>query len=223
MSIWADAATIVTATLRGDIDFQVVNAYRSGAAWLVFGPLTLLGGYLVYRLYRAVPWLEQNLERTIVVWSYIVMAAIIFFGVIQRFLLSGQPAWSTTIPPLIFMIMAWYGCSFNVRLRTHLSFNEFRTNFSPTGQIAVLTLDAALWLGFCIIVVTTVSREVVRAYSNFQIVLGTDNIMQWWFLLTVPVAFMMMAGRVLENLFEDWGNYRNGDPVVKQAIIGGDV
>ncbi|MDG1377307.1 MAG: TRAP transporter small permease subunit [Yoonia sp.] len=178
---------------------------------------------MVYRLYRAVPWLEQNLERTIVVWSYIVMAAIIFFGVIQRFWLSGQPAWSTTIPPLIYMIMAWYGCSFNVRLRTHLSFNEFRSNFSPTGQIAVLTLDAALWLGFCIIVVATVSREVVRAYSNFQIVLGTDNVMQWWFLLTVPVAFMMMAGRVLENLFEDWGNYRRGTPVVKQAIIGGDV
>lgn len=223
MSIWADAATIVTRTISGDIDFQVVNAYRSNAAWLVFGPLTLLGGLVVYYLYRAVPWLERNLERTIVVWSYIIMAAIIFFGVIQRFLLSGQPAWSTTIPPLIFMIMAWYGCSFNVRLRTHLSFNEFRTKFTRTGQLIALSMDAVLWMTFCVIVVTTVSREVVRSYSNFQIVLGTDNTMQWWFLITIPVAFTLMAGRVFENLFEDWGNYRKGEPLIKQAVIGGDV
>ena len=223
MSIWADATTIVSRTISGDIDFQVVNAYRSDAAWLVFTPLTMLGGLGVYYLYRAVPWLEKNLERTIVVWSYIVMAAIIFFGVIQRFLLSGQPAWSTTIPPLIFMIMAWYGCSFNVRLRTHLSFNEFRAKFSPKGQIMALSMDAVLWMIFCIVVVTTVSREVVRSYSNFQIVLGTDNTMQWWFLITIPVAFMMMAGRVFENLFEDWSNYRKGEPLIKQAVIGGDV
>ncbi|GAA6194055.1 TRAP transporter small permease [Phaeobacter gallaeciensis] len=223
MSIWADAATIVSKTLSGDIDFQVVNAYRSNAAWIVFTTVTLVGGFLVYYLYKASPWLERNLERTIVVWSYIIMAAIIFFGVIQRFLLSGQPAWSTTIPPLIFMIMAWYGCSFNVRLRTHLSFNEFRTKFSPKGQIAALSLDAVLWMIFCIVIVTTVSREVVRSYSNFQIVLGTDNTMQWWFLITIPIAFILMAGRVLENLFEDWSNYRKGEPLIKQAVIGGDV
>jgi TRAP-type C4-dicarboxylate transport system permease small subunit len=223
MSIWADAATIVTRTLSGDIDFQVVNAYKSGAAWLVFAPFTILGGLLICYLYKRVPWLERNLERTIVVWSYIVMAAIIFFGVIQRFLLSGQPAWSTTIPPLIFMIMAWYGCSFNVRLRTHLSFNEFRTKFSPTGQIAALSLDAVLWLVFCVVIVTTVSREVVRSYSNFQIVLGTDNTMQWWFLITIPVAFILMAARVLENFFEDWRNFRSKNTLIKQAVIGGDV
>lgn len=223
MSIWADAAMIITRTASGDIDFQVVNAYRGPAAWLVLAPLTLIGGLAVYYIYKAVPWLERNLERTITVWSYIIMAAIIFFGVIQRFFLSGQPAWSTTIPPLIFMIMAWYGCSFNVRLRTHLSFSEFRTKFSPSMQIAVLSLDAILWLGFCIIVVTTVSREVVRSYTNFQIVLGTDNTMQWWFLITIPIAFMLMAGRVFENLFEDWSNYRRGEPIIKQAVIGGDV
>lgn len=223
MSIWSDAVTIITSTLSGDIDFQVVNAYRSSAAWFVFAPFTLIGGIAVFYLYRAVPFLEKNLERMIVVWSYIIMAAIIFFGVIQRFLLSGQPAWSTTIPPLIFMIMAWFGCSFNVRLRTHLSFSEFRTKFSPKKQIMALSLDAVLWLGFCIIVITTVSREVIRSYSNFQIVLGTDNTMQWWFLITIPIAFTLMAGRVIENYVEDWSNYRNGKPLIKLAVIGADV
>ena len=232
MSVWSDMVTIVTSTLSGDISFQTVSAYRSAAAWWLFGPLTLLGGVLVYYIYRLVPFLDRHLERSIVVWTYIVIALIIFVGVIQRFATNfwwipsawaGQPAWSTTIPPLLFMVMAWFGCAFNVRLRTHLSFAEFRTNMPPPMQLAMLILDAVLWMGFCIIVVTTTARVTVNSYNNFQIVLGTDNLMQWTFLITVPIAFILMAGRVIENLIEDLHKYRTGQPLVEQAVIGGDV
>ncbi|SEW18496.1 TRAP-type C4-dicarboxylate transport system, small permease component [Cognatiyoonia koreensis] len=232
MSVWSDIVTIVTATLSGDITFQVVQAYRSPAAWYLFGPLTFLGGIFVYYIYKKVPILDRQLERTVVVYTYIVIAGIIFVGVIQRFAPEvwwfpeswrGQPAWSTTIPPLLFMIMAWFGCTFNVRLRTHLSFNEFRTKFPPAGQMFVLCLDALLWFGFCVTVVTTTARVTVNSIDNFQIVLGTDNMMQWWFIITVPFAFILMAGRVIENLVEDIHNYRTGKPLIQQAVIGGDV
>lgn len=232
MSIWADAATIVGDTLSGDITFNTVKAYRSPAAWLVFTPITIFGGLLVFLMYKKSAWLDHHLERTIVVWTYIIMAGIIFFGVLQRFgpglswwpeAWGGQPAWSTTIPPLLFMIMAWFGCSFNVKLRTHLSFAEFRTNMGPKGQIASLMLDNVLWFFFCVIVVTTTARVTVNTYDNFAIVLGTDNVMRWWFIVTMPLCFVMMAGRVIENTFEDIANYRNGEPLIKQAVIGGDV
>jgi TRAP-type transport system small permease protein len=223
MSIWADMSTIVTATLSGDINFKVVQAYRSSGAWFVFGPLTIIGAFLVYYIYKAVPWLDRNLERTIIVYTYIIMATIIFVGVIQRFVFSNQVPWSTTIPPLLFMIMAWYGCSFNVKLRTHLSFSEFRTNLPRKGQFAFLMFDNLLWLIFAIIVVTTTSRVTVNTYDNFAIVLGTDNVMRWWFIVTMPVCFIMLAGRVVENALEDIDNYRRGHQLIDQAVIGGDV
>ena len=69
----------------------------------------------------------------------------------------------------------------------------------------------------------TTCRVVVLSASNFQIVLGTDNVMTWWFLLTAPLAFLLMAARVIENFFEDLGNYRSGDTLIKQAVIGGDA
>ncbi|WP_298973324.1 TRAP transporter small permease subunit [uncultured Roseobacter sp.] len=223
MSILADMGTIVTATLSGDINFKVVQAYRSPAAWYVFGPLTVVGAFLVLFLYKKIPWLDRHLERTIIVYTYIIIALIIFVGVIQRFVFSAQVPWSTTIPPLLFMIMAWYGCSYNVKLRTHLSFNEFRTKMGRTGQLTCLLLDNMLWFVFCIIVVTTTARVTVNTYDNFAIVLGTDNVMRWWFIVTMPICFVMMAGRVLENLFEDLEKYRNGEPLIEQAVIGGDV
>ncbi|NNL17599.1 MAG: TRAP transporter small permease subunit [Boseongicola sp.] len=223
MSILSDMSTIVTATLSGDINFKVVQAYRSDAAWYLFGPLTVIGALLVHYIYKAVPWIDRNLEKTIVVYTYIIMAAIIFVGVIQRFVFSSQVPWSTTIPPLLFMIMAWYGCSFNVKLRTHLSFSEFRTKMSRRNQLIFLTLDNVLWMIFAIIVVTTTARVTVNTYDNFAIVLGTDDVMRWWFIITMPICFVMLAGRVVGNAFEDFENYRNGEPMIKQAVIGGDT
>lgn len=281
MSIWSDMATIVTATLSGDINFKVVQAYRSEAAWFVFGPLTLIGAVLFYYRERFAERLEASMgysatrythpiivglltiglaaaflppiatlldnalgdwlgflvvivpvalllfertpERTIVVYCYIVMALIIFIGVIQRFVFSVQVPWSTTIPPLLFMIMAWYGATFNVRLRTHLSFSEFRTKLGRNGQLTCLTFDNILWLVFCVIVVTTTARVTINTYDNFAIVLGTDDVMRWWFIVTMPLCFILLAARAIENIVEDFGNYRSGRPLIRQAVIGGET
>jgi TRAP-type C4-dicarboxylate transport system permease small subunit len=222
MSIWAEAGQVAASLFTNDA-FEMKSAFRTNGTWLVFGSLTAIGAVLILGLYRLVPWLDRNLERSIVVYSYLVIAGIIFAGVIQRFYLSGQPAWSTTIPPLLFMIMAWFGCSYNVRLRTHLSFAEFRTNMPRGMQLVCLSLDALLWFGFCVIVVTTTARVTANSAANFQIVLGTDHTLQWWFIVTVPIAFVMMAARVLENLLEDFTNYRSGRPLIEQTVIGGDV
>ena len=166
---------------------------------------------------------ERVPERTIVIYCYILMASIIFIGVIQRFVFSVQVPWSTTIPPLLFMVMAWFGATFNIRLRTHLSFSEFRTKLGRRGQLFWLTFDNCLWLVFCIIVVTTTARVTVNTYDNFAIVLGTDDIMRWWFIVTMPVCFILLATRAIENMVEDFAKYKTDEPMIKQAVIGGDT
>lgn len=220
--MFSDIGAIISAFASQD-SFEIRNALRSEAAWIVGAVITTLGGFLVMAIYRMVPFVERHLEKTIMVWSYLAIAFIIFWGVIDRFIFNDQEPWSTTIPPLLFMIMAWYGAAYNVRLRTHLSFSEFRTAMPRTGQMICLCIDAALWLGLSVIVVVTTTRVTALSASNFQIVLGTDNVMQWWFLITAPIAFLLLAGRVFQNLAEDIHNYRNGHPLINQAVIGGDA
>lgn len=222
MAIWSEIGEILSAFASQD-SFEIRNALKSDAAWLFGAFSTAASGLLVLWIYKMVPWLDRHLERTIMVYSYLAIAFIIFWGVIDRFVFANQQPWSTTIPPLLFMIVAWFGAAFNVRLRTHLSFAEFRTIMPRRGQMACLTLDAVLWFVFSVIVLVTTARVTAISASNFQIVLGTDNIMQWWFLITAPMAFVLMVARVFENFFEDIKNYRSGKPLIKQAIIGGDV
>ena len=222
MQLWSDIGAIFSAFAAQD-SWEIRNALESNAAWVLGTAAAALGGLLVMLLYRLVPLLDRHLERSIMVWSYLAIAFIIFWGVIDRFVFKNQQPWSTTIPPLLFMIMAWYGCTFNIRLRTHLSFSEFRTKLGRKGQLFWLTMDNILWLTFCVIIVTTTARVTVNTYDNFAIVLGTDDIMRWWFILTMPLCFILLATRAIENIIEDLGKYRSGGPMIEQAVIGGDT
>ncbi|QJF52520.1 TRAP transporter small permease [Roseobacter ponti] len=222
MSVFAEVAAIVSAIFSGSA-WEMSSAFDAGGMWVFCFVFTLVGGYLAHLFYQYVPFAEKHLERGLSVTMYLIIAGIICWGVIDRFVFSSQWSGSTTIPPFLFMVMAWFACSYNVKLRTHLSFSEFRAKMPPAGQLATLTLDAALWLGFCWIAITTSLRFTALSADNFQLVDGVDDVMKWWFYLTVPVAFTLMAGRVIGNWLEDWSNYRSGDQIIQQAVIGGDV
>lgn len=222
MSVISDIGAIFSAVASNDA-WEIREALKSNAAWVLGTIIAVAGGLVIVAVYRAVPLIERHLERTVMVGSYLAVALIIFWGVIDRFVFANQQPWSTTIPPLLFMIMAWFGASYNVRLRTHLSFSEFRARMPRAGQFACLLLDALLWFVFAVIVMVTTSRVAALSASNFAIVLGTDNTLQWWFLITAPMAFLLMCGRVFQNLLDDIANWRSGGPMIKQAVIGGDV
>jgi len=222
LSLLSELMLIIKSLLSQD-PWALKSALKSDAAWLLGIFVAFAGGGIIAYLYKSIPVLDKYLERIFMVGSYLSIAFIIFWGVIDRFIFSNQQPWSTTIPPLLFMVMAWFGATYNVRLRSHLSFTEFRSRMGRSGQFACLCLDNALWMIFSIIVIVTTFRAVVLSASNFQIVLGTDNVMQWWFLSTAPLAFILMAARVIENFSEDLANFRNGRPLIKQTVIGGDA
>ena len=220
MSNLADIGTIISALLAGDA-WGIRNALKSDATWILGFLVAVVGGWIIAIIYKRVPLLDRHLERMFMVTSYLAIALIIFSGVVDRFVFSNQQPWSTTIPPLLFMVMAWFGATYNVRLRSHLNFSEFRSRMGRKAQFMCLCLDNFLWLCFSIIVIVTTARAAALSASNFQIVLGTDNTMQWWFLILAPLAFVLMAARVIENFVEDIENYRTGKDLIQQTVIGG--
>lgn len=222
-SIYAQLGGIFVDVITGrEPDFfELRSLMRSEAVWLWGVVTTLLGGFIVAMIYRTVPFIERNLESTLMVVSYLTIGAIIFVEVIRRFIFSEQFPWSTTIPGYLFLIMTWTGCSYNVRLRTHLSFSEFRSKMPRLPQFGLLMLDAALWWGICLLVIVTATGVMANAGNNFMIVTGTDNVFVWWFMATLPIAFVLLSARVFQNLFDDIGNFRNGRPLIEQTVLGG--
>ncbi|MGI9419800.1 MAG: TRAP transporter small permease [Geminicoccaceae bacterium] len=195
-------------------DAFMLNEALSGPPGYAAGvTLMILGIPLTIGLFRAVPVLDRNLERWIVIASYLVITAIIFVEVIRRFVFQLQAPWSTTLPPYLFLVMTWFGAAYNAKLRSHLSFDEVRMRMPPAGRFACVTLDTVLWLGLSLIVVTTTLRQTTNSASNFQILLGTDDVMQWWFYAAVPVSWLLLSTRVVENFMDDVRAYRTGEPI----------
>ncbi len=157
-------------------------------------------------------WIDQNLEKTVILISYSTMAGIICVEVVRRFVFGVQAPWSTSVPVLLFLWVTWVGAAYNVRQRTHLSLNEVRLRLPYTIQFCLLILDAVLWIIFAVIVIYYSTEQVGLAYDNYAIVQGTDNVMQWWFYLATPVGWTLIIYRVLENLYEDWQAYRLREP-----------
>jgi TRAP-type C4-dicarboxylate transport system permease small subunit len=157
-------------------------------------------------------WLDDNAEKTIILISYVVMAGIIFIEVIRRFAIGQQAPWSSTIPVYLFLWVVWAGCAQNVKLRTHLRFDEFRSRLGYTGQYLCLLLDAALWIIFSLIVIYFTAEQVRLSRDNFAIVAGTNDTMQWWFYLATPVCFSLVIFRVLQNMWRDFHCFRQGQP-----------
>ncbi|MCI5110228.1 MAG: TRAP transporter small permease subunit [Marivita sp.] len=222
MELWSDFSALISAFASQD-SWTIRQALAPNSVYIFGAVFLLLAGLALSWVYHHVPLIERYFERTVMIVCYLGTAGIIFWGVIDRFVFSNQQPWSTTIPPFLFMVMAWFGAAYNIRVRTHLSFSEFRTRMPRGGQMACLWLDFALWFGFALIFLVTTMRVVALSASNFQIVLGTDNTMQWWFLLGAPLAGTLMAARAIENIQDDMKNYRSGEPLIQQAVIGGDT
>ncbi|MBB5216042.1 TRAP transporter small permease [Parapusillimonas granuli] len=162
----------------------------------------------------ALRWLDRNIERAFILVAYSTMSLIIVFAVIQRYVFSTQIPWSGSVPIYLFLWVTWIGCSYNVRRRSHLCFNEVRMRMSYGAQYACMWLDAVLWLVFGGLVVYFTLEQTMLAYQNFSIVQGTDNLMQWWFYCATPVAWVLLMFRAVQNLLADARRYKNKQPFI---------
>jgi len=164
-------------------------------------------------------WIDRNIEKLVIFICYSSMAGIVFVEVIRRFVFSQQAAWSTTIPIYLFLWITWIGASYNVRIRTHLKFDEIRVRLPYNIQFLLQVLDAVLWILFGVIVVIYSTEQVQLAKENFMIVQGTDNVLQWWFYVATPLAWSLLIIRVLQNLLEDIKSFIKREPLPIQNAV----
>ncbi len=120
-------------------------------------------------------WLDENIEKVVILVNYVAMTGIIFVEVIRRFAFGQQAPWSSTIPIYLFLWVTWIGCAYNCKLRAHLRFEEVRVRLPYKGQFFCIVVDHLVWIGFSIIVIYFSLLQVQISIDNFAIVQGTDD------------------------------------------------
>lgn len=154
---------------------------------------------LLKRIFR---FLDDNIEKAIIISAYFMMAAIIFVEVIKRFFFHIQAPWSTQIPIYLFLILAWIGASYNAKVRTHLRFEALRATMGPKMRYLCAVVDYVAWITLAVIVMHVTAEQVQINRDNFSMVLGTE-IMTWYFIAVTPLGWALIFFRVTQNLVED--------------------
>jgi TRAP-type transport system small permease protein len=204
---FSGVSAILQALFAGE-SWALSQAVRDPALFWLVGVALLPAAFVLMLVFRKVRLLDEYLEPTAMFLMYMAMATIIFIEVIRRFFFNVQAPWSTSLPAYLFLLLTWVGCAYNVKLRSHLSFGEVRAMMSPSGKLALSFLDAILWYVMAVVVMVATLRLTVSSAANFQLLLGTNDIMRWWFYICVPIAWLILYARVIENLAEDVRNYR---------------
>lgn len=207
--LYSGAVKILEALATGQ-SWALSQAVRDPVLFLLVGVALLPLALILMFAFRQVKFIDKYLEPSLMVVIYLAIGGIIFVEVIRRFFFNLQAPWSTSLPAYLFLLLTWIGCAYNVKLRTHLSFGEFRAMMPPGIRMLLSLLDAVLWYVMAVVVMVATLRLTVSAAANFQLLLGTNDIMRWWFYICVPIAWLVLYARVLENLSDDYRKYREG-------------
>ncbi len=164
-------------------------------------------------------WLDQNVEKVIMVIAYSACAGIVAVEVFRRYVFQVQAPWSTFVPSYMFLWITWLGCAYCVRARLHLSFNEIRDRLARHWQFALMQFDYVLYLVFGSIVIYYSYDLVALQYRVESIVPGTDDVLSWWFYSATPVGWSLLIFRVAQNVIEDVRTYLNGAPMVTRGSL----
>ena len=158
-------------------------------------------------------WLDNYLEKWILVVAFASCAGIIAVEVFRRYILKEQAPWSTYVPSYLFLWLTWLGAAYCVKLRSHLVFNEFRERMPRVWQYIFMQVDYVLFFVFGIIVIYW-SYDLVALHMEMEsIVPGTDDVLSWWFYSATPVGWTLLLIRVVQNIIIDFNDFRSGAPL----------
>lgn len=158
-------------------------------------------------------WLDENLEKWILVVAFATCAGIIAVEVFRRYVLKQQAPWSTYVPSYLFLWLTWLGAAYCVKLRSHLVFNELRERMPRVWQYVFMQIDYLLYFIFGGIVIYW-SYDLVALHMEMEsIVPGTDDVLSWWFYSATPVGWSLLLVRVVQNIIIDFNDFRSGAPL----------
>ena len=172
-----------------------------------------------YTVLTGLRWLDQNLEKTIVIVAFVACAGIVAVEVFRRYVFQEQAPWSTFVPSYMFLWITWLGCSYCVKARLHLSFNEIRDRLPRPWQFALTQFDYVLFLAFGGVVIFWSYDLVALHFRLDSIVPGTDDLPSWLFYSATPVGWSLLIFRIAQNVVVDVKAYVSGAPMATRGTL----
>jgi len=141
--------------------------------------------------------------------------AIIFYGVIMRYIFNHPPAWAEELSRFIFIWMLMFGAIVVTREQSHIEMTILVDLLPRRLKFIISTLTRLLMIGFCVVMVQQGLRiyPIVAEASS-----PTFGISMGWLYLSIPVGGLLMGICILENIVKSFANKGSKDSLEERAI-----
>lgn len=161
----------------------------------------------------ALGWLDYNIEKSLMLVLYVFIAAIVGGEAIWRYLVGVQTQWGGTAAVHSFIFLSWLGCAYHVRRRSHIRFSSIRVRLSRKGQFIWYLVDDILWLVMAVVVIRY-SVELLQMNRTMGATLeGTDTFPYWIAVAAVPIGWILIAVRAIQDLVIISRQFRRGEVI----------
>lgn len=153
-------------------------------------------------------WLDENLEKTVAVVSTTVLIVSCFLGVVSRYVFNMSLTWTEEAALFALLWLAYFGSAISVTRRRHLRIELLpMIFFKEKGQKIFCILVNIVFFGFALFIVKGTFGMMMLAKNTHQVFAAT-GIPKWTSIAAVPVAFSVIAFRVVQDTVRHWQEHR---------------
>ncbi|MBD8013559.1 TRAP transporter small permease [Planococcus wigleyi] len=149
----------------------------------------------------------EKAEEAFLVFTLVVMVALIFGQVVGRYVFSNAPSWTEEMARYIHIFQVWIGASYAVKLREHIRVEAFITRFKGLPRKILETISLIIWFAMALFLAYFGTDLVLSSIANGQVT-PAMQLPMWIPFLAIPLGGIGMCIRLIQQLIKIWqGDY----------------
>ena len=155
--------------------------------------------------------IDRDGERWLLLVLYMFIVIVIFVEVVRRFVLQYSSVWGEETARFAFIYLVWIGTASAVKERAHIRIDVLLHYLPPRGVAALyLVADALTAVLACFAIWW--SMDPVMVSLKYHNVTDGLRIIRVWFLMAVPIGFVLVMIRLVQSMVRDIGDLKAGRP-----------
>lgn len=162
--------------------------------------------------------LDNNLEEILGLVGLLTYTGIILYNILLRVAINEQTPWRQAAVLGLFVWVAWITTALIVRDRNHLRFSLLYDRYDNRTTYLVTWVEWILWLVFSLGILQESIRLVQNYVESGAVIVGT-SIPRYLIFLSIPVGFVLITFRVLQQMVVVTKQYRRGEDIASETEI----
>lgn len=169
---------------------------------------------VVERIAPMAKFLNENLERYLLLSIYVYIISIIGIEVLRRFVLDNASLWGEETARFMFIYLTWIGASWGVHKRLHIRIDILHQYVSERTTGILYILGDLVMLAFVIVAIQWTIPQ-LQTQLEFGAVTEALRVNKIYFQIAVPIGMGLLTVRILQALYRDVKDVMAGRPVYK--------